>query len=244
MDLHKLFIVLVDISGYTRFITAHKTSLLHAEKIITELMESVIDTSDNPLIVNKLEGDAALFYALSDGTPAAAKDILGQVRRFFDAFYKRESEMVEFNMCSCEGCMQMGQLDLKAIIHHGEAAIKKVRQFEELAGPDVILAHRLLKNSIAKKEYILMTEPFFALSGGLPGEVVQQSSEQCEGIGKVSVRVQYPVHKLNGAPALPPEVQLRFRWNKLPQILKLQGHALVRALGIRKQPEFRNLPAT
>jgi hypothetical protein len=241
MDLHKMFIVLVDISGYTRFITSHKTSLLHAEKIITELMESVIDTSDNPLIVNKLEGDAALFYAISDGTPAAARDILGQVRRFFDAFYKRQLGMVEFNMCTCEGCMQMGQLDLKAIIHHGEAAIKKVRQFEELAGEEIILAHRLLKNSIAKKEYILMTEPFYELSGGLAGEVVEQRTENCEGIGKVVVRVQYPQHRVNTQPMM--EAQLGFRWYKLPQIIRLQAHVLMRSLGIRKAA-FRNLPAT
>jgi hypothetical protein len=242
MDLHKLFIVLVDISGYTRFITQHKTSLLHAEKIITELLESVIDTSDNPLIVNKLEGDAALFYAFSDGTPAAARDILGQVRRFFDAFYKRESEMVEVNMCSCEGCMQMSQLNLKAIIHHGEVAIKKVRQFEELAGEEVILAHRLLKNSIAKKEYILMSEPFFALSGGLPGEVVEQRKEECDGFGKVAVRVQYPVHRLAHPPV--PADQLKFSLTKLPQILRLQGYAFLRSLGLRKDGGFRNLPAT
>ena len=241
MDLHKVFIVLVDISGYTRFIKSHKTSLLHAEKIITELMESVIDTSDNPLVVNKLEGDAALFYAISDGTRAAAQDILGQVRRFFDAFYQRQSGMVEFNMCNCEGCMQMGQLDLKAILHHGEVAIKKVRQFEELAGEEVILAHRLLKNSIAKKEYILMTEPFFELSGGLAGEVVERRSENCEGIGKVVVRVQYPQHRLNVPPIT--EARVRFGWNKLPQLLRLQMHVLMRSLGIRKAA-FRNLPAT
>jgi len=243
MELHKLFLVLVDISGYTRFIKAHRTSLLHAEKIITELMESVIDSSDHPLTVNKLEGDAALFYAHSDGTQAAAKDIAGQVRRFFDAFYKKEAEMVESSMCGCDGCMQMGRLDLKAIIHHGESAIKKVRQFEELAGEDVILAHRLLKNGIARKEYILMTEPFFALAGGVDGQVIETRQEQCEGIGKVGVRVIYPAHRpANAAPPAAPD--LSFRWSKLPQLMRLQGHVLWRLLGLGKGPSFRNLQAT
>jgi len=166
--------------------------------------------------------------------------VMLQVRRFFDAFYEREARMTEFNMCNCEGCLQMGRLDLKAILHHGEAAIKKVRRFEELAGEEVILVHRLLKNSVPKKEYILMTEPFFTLLGGLPGEPVERRTETCEGFGPVGVHVQYPLHKLNDVPI--PEDALRFRWNKLPQLLRLKAYSLVRTLGLRKAA-FRNLPA-
>lgn len=240
MQLKQVFIVLIDISGYTRFITSHRTSLLHAEKIITELMESVIDTSEYPLQLNKLEGDAALLYAVSDGTQRAARDILSQVRRAFDAFYERESRLVEFNMCSCDACMNIRQLHLKAILHHGEAAIKQIRQFEELAGEDVILAHRLLKNSVTRKEYVLMSETFYDLLGGLPGEEIEPRTEQCEGIGPVKVIVQYPKHEL-GVEPLPVE-QLKFSLAKLPQIAALQMHALLRVLGLRK-PVFRNLPA-
>ena len=240
MDLHRVFLVLADISGYTRFIKSHKTSLLHAEHIITQLMESVIDSSENPLQLNKLEGDAVLLYAESDGTPKAAQDILGQVRRFFEAFYGRQSQLEEFNICHCAGCMQIGQLDLKAILHCGEVAIKQVRQFEELAGTDVILAHRLLKNSIGKKEYILMTEPFFTLSGGLPGEVVEQRTENCEGIGRVSVRVQYPQHQIVPAAiaALPGVIW----WRKMAQFVPMQAYTFLRMAGMLKGPQM-DLPA-
>jgi hypothetical protein len=240
MQIHQVFIVLMDISGYTRFITGHETSLLHAEKIITELMEAVIDQSDYPLKLNKLEGDAALFYALSDGTAKAAQDILGQIRGAFDAFYAREARMAEFNMCNCEGCKQIRQLDLKAIVHHGEAAIKSIRRFEELAGGEVILAHRLLKNSITKKEYLLMSDAFFTLLGGMRGELVETRTEQCEGIGPVKVHVQYPEHHLAFPP--PPTGSLRFSFTKLPQFLRMQSHMLLRALGWRGTT-FRNLPA-
>ncbi|NJO56609.1 MAG: DUF2652 domain-containing protein [Rhodospirillales bacterium] len=34
--------------------------------------------------------------------------------------------------------------------------------FQELAGPDVILAHRLLKNSVSIKQYILLTDAALA----------------------------------------------------------------------------------
>ena len=63
MELIKAVLVLADIGGYTRFIKMHGTSLVHAERIITDLLESVINESEFPLTLNKLEGDAALFYA-------------------------------------------------------------------------------------------------------------------------------------------------------------------------------------
>jgi hypothetical protein len=239
MEIRTVFIVLMDISGYTRFITQHRTSLLHAERIITELMEAVIDHSEYPLQLNKLEGDAALFYAYSDGTAKAARDILGQIGRAFDAFYAREEKLAEYNMCTCEGCMQIRQLDLKAIVHHGQAAIKQVRRFEELAGEDVILAHRLLKNSVGKREYLLMSDAFFALLSGQPAEAAEARTEQCEGIGPVKVHVQYPRHRLaSPLPAAAP----RFALVKLPQLMRLHGHLLLRMLGWRGGA-FHNLPA-
>jgi len=38
MEIKRLALVLVDISGYTRFLKAHTMSLLHAEAIITDLV--------------------------------------------------------------------------------------------------------------------------------------------------------------------------------------------------------------
>ena len=66
MKLRRSHLILVDISGYTQFIRLHRMSVIHAEHIITELLECVIDASSHPLILNKLEGDAALFYAFAD----------------------------------------------------------------------------------------------------------------------------------------------------------------------------------
>lgn len=74
MELIQAFIILIDISGYTKFIHKHRVSLIHAERIITELLESVIDASEHPLILNKLQGDAARFMrARMDGMRRRAK---------------------------------------------------------------------------------------------------------------------------------------------------------------------------
>ena len=71
----------------------------------------------------------------------------------------------------------------------GTVAFVKVRQFEELVGGDVVLIHRLLKNSIEAREYILMTEPFYRLAGELHGCTGISKLEHCEGIGSTDVRV-------------------------------------------------------
>jgi hypothetical protein len=40
-----------------------------------------------------------------------------------------------------------------------ETAVQRVKHLTELAGVDVILVHRMLKNDVPVAEYILMTEP-------------------------------------------------------------------------------------
>ena len=45
----------------------------------------------------------------------------------------------------------MGDLDFKFVVHHGEMVKQKMGGREELAGRDVILVHRLLKNTVSEK---------------------------------------------------------------------------------------------
>lgn len=184
MRLTHAFLVIVDISGYTAFITNRTVSLQHAEQIITELMESVIDRADHPLIVNKLEGDAALLYrecAAADS--AAAHDVLAQVKGFFPAFYQCLGKQRQQRAgCNCDACSNIDSLALKAFVHVGEIAIKQVRQFEELAGEEVILVHRLLKNRVQSREYVLMTEAARS-AAELPVTDLESHREEIDGIG-------------------------------------------------------------
>ena len=189
----KVFLVILDISGYTKFIKAHKISLIHAERIIDELIESVIDASEFPLVLHELEGDAVTFYALSDGSPEMAHNVCSQALHCVATFRKREREMVgECKLCACDACTTVGRLKLKAVLHHGEAVFTQVRQFTKLSGEDMILVHRLLKNSIGRKEYILLTESLHGLGADPGGWTLESRSEDCEGLGRVNVKVYYP----------------------------------------------------
>ena len=194
MELKHVALVIVDISGYTQFLRQRKLTLIHAEEIITQLLESVIDIAEFPLILNKLEGDAAFLYALMDGDhQKAAQDILQQVLAFFPAFHNKAAELShDTSYCDCDACTHISRLKLKAFLHHGEVVFKKIRQFEELAGENVILIHRLLKNGVAADEYILMTNSFSALTEDIPTFRKERRTENYENADPALVDVFYP----------------------------------------------------
>lgn len=237
MEIAPVTLILADISGYTRFVKMHHISLLHAEQIITELMEAIIGQIKKPLVLNKLEGDAAFLYARAGDSPDLAKMILARVLAFFSAFKTRQQQLIKAGEggCSCPACCDISQLKLKAIAHYGQAVIKKVRRLEELAGTDVILAHRLLKNKIPSQEYLLLTEGFYRWSGGLEGLAGEVYEEAYEDMGGVQGRLYFP-----DTPAL--EIPATPRFTSLAGVvsgLKLFPKALWRRLARPKT--FRNL---
>ena len=235
MKLKKAVIVIADISGYTKFVTLHTMSLLHAEKIVTELLETVIDSTSEPLILNKLEGDAILFYADAEDSEAdAAKSALNQSMSFFDAFSQRSKELTGCNnMCPCDACRQADQLRLKTVLHTGEIAVKQVRNFEEIAGEAVITAHSLLKNSIETNEYILMTESFAELSDPNRELNTESRTEIPGSMESVNVRVFYPNKSDSDVPA--PKQKPKFLAS-VATSLRLNSYSLARLLRLKKAP--------
>lgn len=215
MELAQVSLILADISGYTSFVTMHRISLLHAEQIITELLEAIISQIEAPLILNKLEGDAAFLYARAGDETGLARIVLDKVLVFFSAFQAKQQKLIKAGEggCFCEACCNISQLKLKIIAHYGQAVIKQVRHLEELAGTDVILAHRLLKNKVPSHEYLLLTEKFYQWSGGLPGPEPQVYKDTYADIGAVQGRVYYP-----NMPSL--EVPDTPRFTKLTGILE------------------------
>ena len=178
MRASKGYLVLVDISGYTAFVRSHTmkvipvlgkrmkhTSQIHAETVITDLLETIIAAVDSRLTLNKLEGDAALFYRESTGAPDECDAVLTTLLNLFSVFNQRLQDIMFCQTCLCDCCSQMNQLKVKTLIHYGEFLVKRVAQFEEIAGQDVILIHRLLKNSVPSNEYLLLTQPVGSIIG-------------------------------------------------------------------------------
>jgi hypothetical protein len=243
MEIKQACLVLADISGYTRFLILHTTSILHAEMIITDLLEAVIDKAEYPLTISKLEGDAVFLYAVTDGNQRAAQDVLKQIVSFFEAFQARERALIACNTCGCSACRSIEKLHLKVILHHGEVAIKEVRQFVELGGHHAILIHRLLKNSIPAKEYILMTDAFYNLTGGLDGEQPEARTEHAEGIGDVGVKVYYRPENKELPPQPPPSLALPMPGTEAAILTeRMYDYAHRRIAGLEPRRQFSSLP--
>lgn len=192
MQVQTTCLVIADISGYTSFIRGRQTSLLHAEQIISDLLDSVIDGAKYPLTLNKLEGDAALMYATcGDDVKGVAVDVAKQIQKFFALFRAKQNDLIAKGDggCGCDGCTGTGMLRLKVIAHVGEVLVKQVRQFEELAGEPVIIVHRLLKNSLESHQYLMLTEAFHGLAGETGYE---ERLEDCDGFPQQKVFVTYP----------------------------------------------------
>jgi uncharacterized protein YndB with AHSA1/START domain len=56
--------------------------------------------------------------------------------------------MINNTTCQCAACRNMGKLDLKLFIHYGPYVETTIGGRTELGGSDVILIHRLMKNTI------------------------------------------------------------------------------------------------
>jgi len=228
------YIVIVDISGYTGFVKLHRTAAAHAEQIVTDLMESVLDVHGPPLVLDKLMGDAAVFYGPDMGE-GGASTIAAQVLRFFDAFNKSEAVLVSCNLCVCDACNQIDQLRLKAILHHGELIVKEMGGRTELGGGDVILAHRLLKNSVEGDEYILMTEAFHDRAGDIEGMSAHHGQEDTD-FGPVNIVVFSPDSEERPLPEA--------KWSaRLKQFARTEAKGAVRLIKGRGEREFLNLPS-
>ena len=146
-----------DISGFTKFVTVMEIE--HSQRIIADLLEIIIDSNELGLTVSEIEGDAVLFYEYQN-VPSLDK-ILAQAKKMFLEFHKRLKRYEGDKPCNCSACCTASKLTLKIIAHAGDIALINIKDHKKPYGPDVILAHRLLKNSIQGDEYILVTERTF-----------------------------------------------------------------------------------
>ncbi|UCH49885.1 MAG: DUF2652 domain-containing protein [Betaproteobacteria bacterium] len=190
----RVVVVLADISGYTKFMVENQMSAVHGQQCITYLIETLIREIDLPLRLQEIEGDALFLYAEDPGSDAGWQDVLQQVptklMRFFDAFYEGAVLGAEATPCECAICRNSDELALKIVVHAGTAVFHKIGGFNKVSGPDVILAHRLLKNSVVEKEYLLLSEAAHSTVGQHMEGPFQSVTETYDGFGDVNTFVR------------------------------------------------------
>ena len=180
-------ILIPDISGFTEFMTS--TELSHGAHVINTLIETIVRTVGEEYEVSEIEGDAVLL--IKKGLPTSKKEILDICLKIFNDFHFERKRMQQQSICPCGACQSIVNLTLKFVVHHGPLAEIKVGRFVKQSGPEMIVAHRLLKNSIDNHEYLLMTEKLLQQVSD-SAETVEmewtQSSEEYDSIGKVDYR--------------------------------------------------------
>jgi hypothetical protein len=155
-------IFIPDISGFTTFVNS--TPVEHSQHIISELLEIIIDSNTLGLVVSEIEGDAVLFYR--EGPPPSQAEILEQVRTMFLAFHSHLKRYESLRICNCDSCSTAQNLTLKFVAHYGKFDFIQVHKHRKPHGPALILAHRLLKNSIEERDYLLMSSDFSQVAPG------------------------------------------------------------------------------
>jgi len=140
-------ILIADISGFTKFV--QETDALVGSKITQMLLSSIVDSNILNLKVNEIEGDAIFFYKY--GNLPSICSILKQYEVMLGNFNNKLHKIrTQFKT----------QLDLslKVIVHVGKMTQFSIGKFNKLYGTSVIEAHRLLKNPIPSKSYVLLTD--------------------------------------------------------------------------------------
>ena len=154
------YLLLADISGYTAFLVG--TELEHASAIVHELTELIRERLSPPMRFVKLEGDAVFCHA-DETSFEDGERLLELIESCYFDFSNRLLDMQRSTTCRCAACASIGTLDLKFIVHFGTYVLSIDGDREDLAGPDVILIHRLLKNTVGEgggpEAYVLLTDP-------------------------------------------------------------------------------------
>ncbi|MFH1183539.1 MAG: DUF2652 domain-containing protein [Chloroflexota bacterium] len=181
------YMLLADISGYTAFLT--QTELEHAHEILTDLLETIVQRVKSLLTVHKIEGDC-IFAHSREAAIIRGETLLELIEATYTDFRERMKNVRRHSTCTCRACQSIPMLDLKFMAHHGEYVVQHISGRRELAGSDVNLAHRLLKNHITERTgwraYALFSQAALERTG-LQLEGLMASTESYEYLGETRV---------------------------------------------------------
>ncbi len=164
--------LLADISGYTAFLRAvaqaHAADMAagtfvpEAYPLLASLLDGIVERMAPPFAISKLEGDAVFGFATDDELRLRGPSVLACLTTCYEAYRARLEAARDLMTCTCDACSSIGGLDLKFVLHHGEYILQSIAGHQELLGPDVTVAHLLMKNHaadhIGRSAYALLTE--------------------------------------------------------------------------------------
>lgn len=152
-------LIIADISGYTKYLTG--VELDHSTDILADLINTIVNQMRGTFTLAKLEGDAIFSYAADPDDLSEGPSLVTTIEGCYFGFRRRQAVIDRATTCTCDACSKIPTLNLKFVVHHGSYVVHEVAGSRELVGPDVILAHRLLKNEV-KETFGLEGYAFFS----------------------------------------------------------------------------------
>jgi len=163
------YLLLADITGYTLFMV--KTELEHAQAVIKEINEVIIDSLTPTMALAEVEGDAVFVHAPVSGI-SHGDDVVKLIEKTYVRFRRKREEMSSMATCPCRACKAIPSLDLKFILHVGKYVLQTYGHQQKPVGSDVNLSHRLLKNGVGASTgwsaYVLFTQQGLEMMGIRP----------------------------------------------------------------------------
>lgn len=195
-------LLLADISGYTGFLhgvaDAHADLIVDADEpppayaLVSSLLDAMVERVAPQFRLVKLEGDALFAVADDPDLPMRGPAVLACLRGCHAAFQALLAEAGTQWSCTCVACARINDLGLKLILHHGDYVAQPIAGREELAGPAVILAHRLLKNHVrdlvGEAPYALLTDAALAALE-VPPDAMIAAVETYDGLPPIGIHV-------------------------------------------------------
>jgi hypothetical protein len=166
---HRGIIFIVDISGYSRFVS--ETDNDSGSMIVRSLLESIIRANVLAFLISEIEGDAILFYRHGPAVPV--REILSQFEEMLGSFrHKLEGFSEQFPLTK--------DLSIKLVVHYGIIGGFSLGSYSKHFGQAVVEAHRLLKNSISTHTYVLISKAYLEERNITDPEDAAQGAAVCE----------------------------------------------------------------
>ena len=165
-------LLLADISGYSGFLQevadVHRDDAFAGGRVpdayglVSSLLDGIIERIVPPFTLSKIEGDAVFAFAGDEDDVPRGAALLDCLAACYGSFRDRLAGAEQVWTCRCDACSRVEGLDLKFVLHAGSYVVQSVGGGRELVGPEVVMAHRLLKNHaaelIGRSAYALITE--------------------------------------------------------------------------------------
>ena len=193
------YLLLADISGYTSFMAGvelehgvdFSAGIPAAYSVLGALLAAVIEGAAPDFALVKLEGDAVFAAAPAASLDGMGDRVLEKLGAMYGAFTDARTRAIPSADHICTACPAVAHLDLKAVLHRGQAVRQAVGPGSDLLGPAVTVAHRLLKNTvrarIGARPYLFLTDAA-ATALGLSGVGIEHQEEYPDA-GRVHGRI-------------------------------------------------------